>query len=96
VHGGLRYLEYYEFRLVREALIEREVLIRNAPHLTKPLRFVLTRAHVMLLAGGSVLAAVLIVLLGVGVGARLAQPHPSALSRTVTSQATPPPGVFLR
>ena len=66
------------------------------PSPPKPLRFVLTRAHVMLLAGGSVLAAVLIVLLGVGVGARLAQPHPSALSRTVTSQATPPPGVFLR
>ena len=41
IHGGLRYLEFYAFRLVREALIEREVLIRNAPHLTKPLRFVL-------------------------------------------------------
>jgi len=41
IHGGLRYLEFYAFRLVREALIEREVLIRIAPHLTKPLRFVL-------------------------------------------------------
>jgi glycerol-3-phosphate dehydrogenase len=41
VHGGLRYLEYYEFRLVREALIEREVLWRMAPHLVSPLRFVL-------------------------------------------------------
>ena len=41
VHGGLRYLEYYEFRLVREALIEREVLMRNAPHIIWPLRFVL-------------------------------------------------------
>jgi glycerol-3-phosphate dehydrogenase len=41
IHGGLRYLEFYAFRLVREALIEREVLIRNAPHLTRPLRFVL-------------------------------------------------------
>jgi len=41
IHGGLRYLEYYEFRLVREALIEREVLWRMAPHLIKPLRFVL-------------------------------------------------------
>lgn len=41
VHGGLRYLEYYEFRLVREALIEREVLLRNAPHIIWPLRFVL-------------------------------------------------------
>src|SRR5258706_9284938 len=41
IHGGLRYLEFYAFRLVREALIEREVLIRIAPHLARPLRFVL-------------------------------------------------------
>lgn len=41
VHGGLRYLEFYEFRLVREALTEREVLWRNAPHIIQPLRFVL-------------------------------------------------------
>ncbi|MCB1787373.1 MAG: glycerol-3-phosphate dehydrogenase [Gammaproteobacteria bacterium] len=41
IHGGLRYLEYYEFRLVREALFEREVLLRNAPHIIWPLRFVL-------------------------------------------------------
>jgi glycerol-3-phosphate dehydrogenase len=41
VHGGLRYLEYYEFRLVREALIERELLWRAAPHIIEPLRFVL-------------------------------------------------------
>jgi glycerol-3-phosphate dehydrogenase len=41
VHGGLRYLEYYEFRLVREALIEREILWQIAPHLIRPLRFVL-------------------------------------------------------
>lgn len=41
VHGGLRYLEYYEFRLVREALIEREVLMNAAPHIIWPLRFVL-------------------------------------------------------
>ncbi|NVK17692.1 MAG: glycerol-3-phosphate dehydrogenase [Methylocystaceae bacterium] len=41
IHGGLRYLEHYEFRLVRESLIEREVLLRNAPHLISPLRFVL-------------------------------------------------------
>ena len=40
-HGGLRYLEYYEFRLVREALIEREVLLRAMPHISWPLRFVL-------------------------------------------------------
>ncbi|WP_068313564.1 glycerol-3-phosphate dehydrogenase [Polycladidibacter hongkongensis] len=41
IHGGLRYLEYYEFRLVREALIEREVLLNAAPHIAWPLRFVL-------------------------------------------------------
>ncbi len=41
IHGGLRYLEFYEFRLVREALMEREVLWRNAPHIIWPLRFVL-------------------------------------------------------
>lgn len=41
VHGGLRYLEHYAFRLVREALIEREVLLGMAPHIIRPLRFVL-------------------------------------------------------
>ncbi|MCT4656916.1 MAG: glycerol-3-phosphate dehydrogenase [Cohaesibacter sp.] len=41
IHGGLRYLEYYEFRLVHEALKEREVLLGNAPHIIWPLRFVL-------------------------------------------------------
>ena len=41
IHGGLRYLEHYEFRLVGEALAEREVLLRVAPHLIKPLQFVL-------------------------------------------------------
>ena len=41
IHGGLRYLEYYDFRLVREALREREVLWRLAPHIVRPLRFVL-------------------------------------------------------
>src|SRR5216683_5565666 len=41
IHGGLRYLEYYEFRLVREALQEREVLLAAAPHIIWPLRFVL-------------------------------------------------------
>jgi glycerol-3-phosphate dehydrogenase len=41
IHGGLRYLEHYEFRLVHEALREREVLLRAAPHLIRPLRFVM-------------------------------------------------------
>ncbi len=41
IHGGLRYLEYYEFRLVHEALAEREVLLRAAPHIIYPMRFIL-------------------------------------------------------
>ncbi len=41
IHGGLRYLEHYEFRLVREALIEREVLLNMAPHIIWPMRFIL-------------------------------------------------------
>jgi glycerol-3-phosphate dehydrogenase len=45
IHGGLRYLEYYEFRLVREALIEREIMWRTAPHIIWPLEFVLPYAR---------------------------------------------------
>jgi glycerol-3-phosphate dehydrogenase len=41
IHGGLRYLEYYEFKLVRKALQEREILLRAAPHIVSPLRFVM-------------------------------------------------------
>ena len=41
IHGGLRYLEQFAFRLVRESLAEREVLLRTAPHLVRPMRFVL-------------------------------------------------------
>ena len=40
-HGGLRYLEYLEFRLVRESLIEREILLSICPHISRPIRFVL-------------------------------------------------------
>ncbi|MFI0843273.1 glycerol-3-phosphate dehydrogenase [Mesorhizobium sp. IMUNJ 23232] len=45
IHGGLRYLEHYEFRLVREALMEREVLWKMAPHIIWPMRFVLPYAE---------------------------------------------------
>jgi glycerol-3-phosphate dehydrogenase len=41
IHGGLRYLEHYDFGLVRKALAEREVLLRSAPHIMRPLRFVM-------------------------------------------------------
>ncbi len=44
IHGGLRYLETYEFSLVAKALQEREVLLKSAPHLIQPLRFVLPHA----------------------------------------------------
>lgn len=55
IHGGLRYLEYYEFRMVREALKERETLLNIAPHVIRPLDFVLphdgTRPSWMIRAG---------------------------------------------
>ena len=56
IHGGLRYLEHYEFRLVREALAEREVLLAKAPHIIRPLRFILPhvagmRSELMMRAG---------------------------------------------
>lgn len=44
IHGGLRYLEHYEFRLVAEALAEREVMLSIAPHIVYPMRFVLPHA----------------------------------------------------
>lgn len=47
IHGGLRYLEYYEFRLVREALIERERLLSIAPHIIWPMRFVLPHSKML-------------------------------------------------
>ena len=40
IHGGLRYLEQYDFSLVRKALIEREILLKAAPHIIWPMRFV--------------------------------------------------------
>ncbi|PZP53364.1 MAG: glycerol-3-phosphate dehydrogenase, partial [Micavibrio aeruginosavorus] len=45
IHGGLRYLEYYEFRLVHEALQEREVLLKIAPHIIWPMNFILPDAY---------------------------------------------------
>ncbi|MDM4768212.1 glycerol-3-phosphate dehydrogenase [Pelomonas sp. SE-A7] len=47
IHGGLRYLEYYEFSLVRKALLEREVLLKSAPHIMRPLRFVMPHDSAM-------------------------------------------------
>ncbi len=45
IHGGLRYLEQYEFKLVRESLAERERLLRAAPHIVQPLEFILPLSH---------------------------------------------------
>ena len=47
IHGGLRYLEYYEFGLVREALHERERLLKAAPHIIRPLTFVLPHENAL-------------------------------------------------
>ena len=44
IHGGLRYLEHYELRLVRAALMEREVFMPAAPHIISPLRFILVQS----------------------------------------------------
>lgn len=52
-HGGLRYLEYFEFRLVREALKEREVLLSAMPHISWPMRFVLPYHKDMRFEGGT-------------------------------------------
>lgn len=52
-HGGLRYLEFFEFRLVREALMERETLLRAMPHISWPMRFVLPYSDAMRFEGNT-------------------------------------------
>ncbi len=58
-HGGLRYLEFFEVRLVREALHEREVLLRAMPHISWPMRFVLPYHQDMRFEGGTPTARLL-------------------------------------
>lgn len=58
-HGGLRYLEYFEFRLVREALIEREILLRAMPHISWPMRFILPYHKDMRFEGATPTSALL-------------------------------------
>ena len=58
-HGGLRYLEFFEFRLVREALIEREVLLEAMPHISWPMRFVLPYHADMRFVGNTPLSKLL-------------------------------------
>lgn len=59
LHGGLRYLEFFKFRLVREALIEREVLLKNMPHISWPLRFILPYHTDIRFAGNTPLSKIL-------------------------------------
>ena len=47
IHGGLRYLENYQFRLVQKSLKEREILLKMAPHIIKPMRFILPHSKEM-------------------------------------------------
>lgn len=58
-HGGLRYLEYFEVRLVREALIERETLLRAMPHISWPMRFVLPYSRDMRFEGNTPISRIL-------------------------------------
>lgn len=81
VHGGLRYLEHYAFRLVREALAEREVLLKVAPHLVSPQRFVLP--HV---AG---MRPWVIVRAGLLIYDHLAQPRTLPASRAINLEQDP-------
>lgn len=85
IHGGLRYLENYQFRLVREALQEREVLLRLAPHIIHPLRFVLPhvpsmRPRWMLQAG---------LFLYDHIGGRMSLPRSGALDLAATPEGRP-------
>lgn len=85
IHGGLRYLETYQFRLVREALQEREVLQRLAPHIIWPLRFILPhvpsmRPRLMLRAG---------LFLYDHIGGRTSLPRSGALDLRTTPEGRP-------
>jgi glycerol-3-phosphate dehydrogenase len=85
IHGGLRYLEYYEFGLVREALQERERLLGLAPHLIRPMHFVLPHEH-------SVRPWWLVrlgLLLYDTIGGRTKLPHARGLRKTDTNYLAP-------
>ena len=62
-HGGLRYLEYLELRLVRESLVEREILLRAMPHISWPMRFVLPYSSDMRFEGGTPVSRLMTVLM---------------------------------
>ena len=85
IHGGLRYLEQYDFRLVAEALRERERLVHAAPHLIRPMRFVLPHEHAVrpwwLVRAGLVLYDV--------IGGRMSLPRSRGLRRGDTAYTAP-------
>ncbi|MBV9758154.1 MAG: glycerol-3-phosphate dehydrogenase [Alphaproteobacteria bacterium] len=93
IHGGLRYLEHWQFRLVREALEEREVLWALAPHIIKPLRFVLPHHRGLRSAWSLRLGLLLYDHLG---GRKLLPPATMLDLRRDTAGATLKPGAFLR
>ncbi len=88
IHGGLRYLEHYEFGLVRKALAEREVLLRNAPHIIWPLRFVMPHDPAM--------RPFWLIRAGLFLYDHLARREVLPASRTVRLGGGTPPGVSLQ
>jgi glycerol-3-phosphate dehydrogenase len=93
IHGGLRYLEHYAFRLVREALSEREVLLSMAPHIIRPLRFVLPHHRGLRAAWLIQLGLFLYDRLG---GRSSALPPSSAIDLTRAASGKPLQGRFTR
>jgi len=85
IHGGLRYLEYYEFGLVREALKERELLLKAAPHIIRPMRFVLPHEN----AVRPWLLVRLGLLLYDWIGGRISLPRSRGLSPSDTAYNAP-------
>src|ERR1700754_4691332 len=92
IHGGLRYLEHYEFRLVHEALAEREVLLASAPHIIHPLRFVLP--HHAGLRPGRILRAGLF--LSSPMGGRRPLPGPRRLNLRADARGKPLKAAYRR
>lgn len=85
IHGGLRYLETYQFRLVREALQEREVMLRAAPHIIHPLQFILPQVSGM--RPGWMLSLGL--WLYDHIGGRISLPHSGRMALHGTPQGQP-------
>lgn len=87
IHGGLRYLEHYAFRLVRESLLEREALMRIAPHITRPLRIILP--HVAAMRPAWLIRCGLCLYDNLAFGARRTLPKSEKLSLRNTAAGAP-------